>query len=93
MPKRISKAKRKKKRAPQEDINQFAHRMVQESTAEAAGEAEIMTKAQISQLMAEMGRRGGKIGGKRRMETMTPERRSQVALKAAKARWSKAVKP
>jgi len=48
-----------------------------------------MTKAQISQLMAEMGRKGGRIGGKRRLETMTPERRSQVALKAAKARWQK----
>jgi hypothetical protein len=39
--------------------------------------------------MAEMGRRGGKIGGKRRMTTMTPEQRREVALKAAKARWSK----
>jgi hypothetical protein len=42
--------------------------------------------------MAQMGRKGGKIGGKRRMETMTAEQRSQIALKAAKARWSKTAK-
>jgi len=39
--------------------------------------------------MAEMGRKGGKKGGKRRLVTMTPEQRSHVALKAAQARWSK----
>jgi hypothetical protein len=47
------------------------------------------TAAQISVFMAEMGRRGGKIGGKRRAENMTPKERSQLALKAAKARWNK----
>jgi len=39
--------------------------------------------------MAQMGSRGGKIGGKRRLVTMTPEQRSQVASDAAKARWKK----
>jgi len=39
--------------------------------------------------MAEMGRKGGKKGGKRRLETMTPEQRSQIALRAAQARWAK----
>lgn len=73
MPKRISKSKN----------------VVQKATAEAAKESGTFTKEQISQLMAEMGRRGGKIGGKRRLETMSPEERSQIALKAAKARWSK----
>jgi hypothetical protein len=38
--------------------------------------------------------RGGKIGGKRRMETLTPEKRSEIARKAgtasAKARKKKA---
>lgn len=40
-------------------------------------------------LMAEMGRRGGRIGGKRRLQTMTAKERSTVARKAAKARWAK----
>ena len=39
--------------------------------------------------MAAMGRKGGKIGGKRRLETMTPEQRQEIALKAAKTRWAK----
>ena len=43
----------------------------------------------ISRVMAQMGSRGGKIGGKRRLETMTAEQRSQVASDAAKARWAK----
>jgi hypothetical protein len=37
--------------------------------------------------MAAMGRKGGKVGGKRRLETMTAKARSDVAKKAAQARW------
>ena len=43
----------------------------------------------ISQVMAEMGRKGGRIGGKRRLETLCDRRRSQIARNAAKARWAK----
>lgn len=46
----------------------------------------------ISQVMAAMGRKGGQIGGKRRLETMTDAQRSKVAKNAAKARWAKAKK-
>jgi hypothetical protein len=42
------------------------------------------------QVMREMGAKGGKIGGKRRLETMTEEQRRRSARKAAKARWAKA---
>jgi len=46
----------------------------------------------ISKVMQEMGRKGGKKGGKKgakmRAEALTPERRSQIARKAAKARWA-----
>jgi len=38
---------------------------------------------------AELGRRGGKKGGKARAEKLTPEARSQIARKAARARWDK----
>jgi hypothetical protein len=44
----------------------------------------------LSQIMAEMGRKGGKIGGKRRLKTMTAKQRSDVASRAAKTRWAKA---
>ena len=40
------------------------------------------TKEQISDVMAEMGRR--------RANALTAERRSEIARKAANARWSKA---
>jgi general stress protein YciG len=50
-----------------------------------------MDKKTISEVMREMGRKGGKIGGKRRLETMTPQERQEIARKAgekgAKARW------
>lgn len=68
------------------DVNQAAFLQVQRSTSEPKIET---NKAEISRVMAEMGRRGGQIGGKRRLVTMTPEERSQVALGAAKARWAK----
>jgi len=43
----------------------------------------------VQQVMREMEAKGGKIGGKRRLETMTDEQRRRSARKAAKARWSK----
>jgi hypothetical protein len=44
-----------------------------------------MKKSLISLVMSEMGKRGGKIGGKRSLETMTPEERSERARKASLA--------
>jgi hypothetical protein len=38
--------------------------------------------------MAEMGSKGGKIGGKRRAANMSPEQRRASASVAARARWS-----
>jgi hypothetical protein len=43
--------------------------------------------------MAEMGSIGGKIGGKRRAEKMSPEARKASALLAARARWAKTETP
>jgi hypothetical protein len=42
-------------------------------------------KALLSEIMAELGRKGGKIGGKRSLETMTPAQRSARAKKASLA--------
>ena len=39
-------------------------------------------------VMAEMGSKGGKIGGKRRAANMSPEQRRASASRAARARWS-----
>jgi hypothetical protein len=81
MPKRIS--------SRPTDVNEAAHLMVERSTAEPETET---PKSEISRIMAEMGRKGGKVGGKRRLETMTRQQRSEVALNAAKARWKRAKK-
>jgi hypothetical protein len=43
----------------------------------------------LSAHMAKLGAKGGRIGGKRRLETMTYEQRSAIALKAVRARWTK----
>jgi hypothetical protein len=37
----------------------------------------------------EANRKGGLKGGKARAESMTPERRAEIAKKAANARWKK----
>jgi hypothetical protein len=37
----------------------------------------------------ELGRLGGKKGGKARANSLTPEQRSEIAKRAAAARWSK----
>jgi hypothetical protein len=34
-----------------------------------------------------LGRRGGKVGGKARAESLTAEERRAIAIKAARARW------
>lgn len=78
------------------DVNQAAHLMVERSTAEPKldipQKLPRATQSEISRVMAAMGRKGGKIGGKQSMVTMTPIERRERALQAAKARWSKAKK-
>jgi hypothetical protein len=43
------------------------------------------TRAIFRQAMREIGRKGGKIGGKRSLENMTPEERTARAKKASMA--------
>ena len=44
---------------------------------------------QLSAYMAKLGAKGGRIGGKRRLKTMTKAERVAVAKKAAASRWKK----
>jgi hypothetical protein len=41
------------------------------------------------ELARKLGRRGGLKGGKARAEKLCPERRREIAKKAAEARWAK----
>jgi general stress protein YciG len=45
--------------------------------------------AEALEFFREQGRKGGKLGGKARMEKLTPERRSEIAKKAVAAREAK----
>lgn len=83
MPKRIRK--------PKLDTVQNARRVVLASVGDTdeADTPKPQPRSVISQVMAEMGRRGGLIGGKRRLETLSDRRRSQIAKQAAQARWGK----
>jgi hypothetical protein len=57
------------------DPNQLAARIVRESTKNPAA--------------VSLGRLGGLKGGKARAEKLSPERRREIASKAAKKRWAK----
>lgn len=59
---------------------------------EAVATTETVELTIVQKVMREMGSKGGKIGGKRRLETMTDAQRKKSATKAAKARWAKAKK-
>ena len=79
MPKRISKRTT--------DANEIAFNVLQAVTAPEQPPTE--DRDTISRIMAEMGRKGGKIGGKRSMDTMTATERKKRAKKAARSRWKK----
>jgi hypothetical protein len=77
------------KKKPRLDENQLAHALVKRLTAsETTLGAPVDFETQYKAHMAKLGAKGGRIGGKRRLETLTQERRSEIALKAADARWA-----
>ncbi len=61
------------------DLNRLAHRIVRDATEPA--EHEEPSTAQTN------GRNGGLKGGKARAAKLTPEKRSEIAKRAAQARW------
>jgi hypothetical protein len=85
MPKRVKQGRRPT------DINQIAHSLVEKTTyePEVAPEPIPQVPASISQYMAAIGKKGGKIGGKRRLDTVSAKKRKKIASDAAKARWEK----
>ena len=70
------------------DVVQNARRVVDESLKRFEA-TQTPNPAMISQVMAEMGRRGGKIGGKNRMENLGVKGRSALGRAAVNARWAK----
>ena len=74
------------------DTNQLAKWIVDRSTGQIPEEPAkpAHEPGSISEYMATIGRKGGQIGGKRRLKTMTKAERSKIATKAARSRWKKA---
>jgi hypothetical protein len=74
------------------DPNQLAKWIVEQSTAEPVPQNTVQAPPDLSAYMSAMGRKGGMVGGKRRLVTMTPDARKKAAAKAAQARWGKTAK-
>jgi len=66
------------------DLNTLAHRIVGEATREAPQTETLPAKDPAA---VALGRKGGLVGGKARAAKLTPKQRSDIARKAAAARW------
>lgn len=77
----------KKKKRPR-DINTLAFQIMQEATGEKPKEEPKQEKEKNPAAVA-LGRLGGLKGGNARKEKLSPERRKEIAQKAAAKRWNK----
>lgn len=69
------------------DPNVLAHMIVNQATSEDKPEVPESDQPQKNPAAVELGRLGGKKGGKARAEKLSPEQRKEIARKAAQARW------
>jgi hypothetical protein len=69
------------------DPNLLAHKLIREMTDKL--DSPKVTEDEVSRVMAVLGRKGGIVGGRKRAESLSGERKSEIALKAARARWDK----
>jgi len=75
-----------KRTNPRKDFTQVAFGVVQAATGEAPAAPEIDEKKKAA---VESGRKGGVKGGAARAKKLTAKERSEIAKKAANARWEK----
>lgn len=75
--------KRSSNKAPY-DLNKLAAFIVEETTNDETRGDEVDTRNPAA---VALGRLGGLKGGKARANALTPEQRSEIAKKAAAARW------
>jgi hypothetical protein len=67
------------------DLNKLAASIVESATSDEPEQDPYEGKDPAA---VELGRRGGLKGGKARAERLTPEKRIEIARKAANARWT-----
>jgi hypothetical protein len=84
----------KRTRKESQDINQFAASIVRQATGQVPPEItiDLNDKATVSEIMREMGRRGGVKGAATLNGRLTAKERKLSAQKAARARWAKRAK-
>ena len=80
MPKRLSKNKNIR------DMNVLAAHIVEQITGEPIPK-NVLEESKKNQAAVSLGRLGGLKSAKARMEKLTPEKRKEIAQKAAKVRW------
>lgn len=68
------------------DLNSLAASLIAEATGQ---EAPLYSGDAKDSAAVDLGRRGGLVGGRARAEKLSPEQRSEIARKAAAARWAK----
>ena len=75
--------------APKRDFMQIAREVVEKAIGEKMDGSPLPEAAPDTrnQSAVALGRLGGQKGGKARAATLAPERRKEIARKAAKSRW------
>lgn len=76
------------KRSSIKDENQLAKSLVDEIILETEGIPDMIDRPKNPAAVM-LGRLGGKVGGRVRAERLSGERKSEIARKAAQARWAK----
>ena len=89
MPDRSSKPDQPRRKKRPADLNRLAFSIVADATADEDEQAPDPYEGK-NPAAVELGRQGGLKGGRARAEKLTPEQRSEIARKAARARWGKA---
>ena len=79
---------RSSKKRPR-DLNELAASIVADATSEEPEQPEPDAPSK-NPAAVELGRLGGQKGGRVRATRLTPEQRSEIARKAARARWNRA---
>ena len=82
----------KNRRKKIEDTNEIAHRVVRKATGDAvevAGSEAQLESRPKNPAAVELGRRGGRVGGRKRAQNLTKEQLSEIGRLGAQARWKK----
>ncbi len=82
---------RSSKKSKPTDLNQLARAIVDDATDESTHQENHPDEAchQKNPAAVALGKLGGKKGGPARRDKLSPERRKEIAQKAARARWAR----